>query len=188
MSIENKDTLAGVRAELAAGTVRIGDKVALLNELVMSGGAAGQVRIDLWNMELKQAGLTRRHTAMLKHIARAQAALKVLIVEDEFLVMMMISDHLSGAGYDVVEAANAELAVDELEGDDSIGAIFTDVQLPGSMNGLQLALLVHLRWPLVRVLITSGSDRYGPADMSQGDTFFRKPYLPEDIALALRAA
>jgi CheY-like chemotaxis protein len=102
--------------------------------------------------------------------------------------MMMISDHLSGVGYDVLEAANAERAVDELEGDDSIGAMFTDVQLPGSMNGLHLAQLVHWRWPLVRVLVTSGSDRYGPADMGRGDTFFRKPYLPEDVARALRAA
>ncbi|HLH94927.1 MAG TPA: response regulator [Xanthobacteraceae bacterium] len=99
----------------------------------------------------------------------------ILIVEDEVLTRMMLADELRRHGFNVVEAQNAGEAVAVLQSQTPIGLLFTDVQLPGSMDGFGLAQFVRRTRPELKVIITSGNvdveDRAGLAE-----TFFHKPY------------
>jgi len=91
--------------------------------------------------------------------------LTILVVEDESLVMIDIVDQLKLAGYRVVEAFNADEAIAILEADPDIRLLFTDVDMPGSMNGLKLAAAVRDRWPPVRIIVTSGHRTVEALDM-----------------------
>ena len=100
----------------------------------------------------------------------------VLIVEDEPLIRMYAADLLEEGGFDVVEAATARAALDILEkrnGD--VAALFTDVDMPGGMNGLELAGIVYSRWPHIAILVTSGVVRMVGA-LPGGGVFLGKPY------------
>jgi CheY-like chemotaxis protein len=80
----------------------------------------------------------------------------VLLVEDEPLVRMLGVDVLEDAGFTVVEAANASEALRALETRTDVRVLFTDVNMPGELDGLELARVVHQRWPDIRLLIASG--------------------------------
>ncbi|WP_342778220.1 response regulator [Mesorhizobium norvegicum] len=80
----------------------------------------------------------------------------VLVVEDEPLIRMDIVDFLLGEGFEVLEAANADEAIDLLEANAQIQIMFTDIDMPGSMDGIKLAAAVRDRWPPVRIVATSG--------------------------------
>src|SRR3954447_13237321 len=80
----------------------------------------------------------------------------VLIVEDDFLLRMAAVAMIGEAGFDVVEACSADEAIAIFEGPADIHVIFTDVQMPGSMDGLTLAHFVSDRWPPVKIIATSG--------------------------------
>lgn len=90
---------------------------------------------------------------------RNDPAIIILVVEDEPFVRMDISETLAAAGYVVLEAGNADEAIRMLEGHPEIQAMFTYVDMPGSMNGLKLATAVRDRWPPVDVSPTSHSPR-----------------------------
>lgn len=98
----------------------------------------------------------------------------MLVVDDELFVRLMAVDAISDAGYDTVEAANADEAVVALEGSDDIDVLFTDIRMPGSMDGLGLAALVRVRWPHVHVIITSG--HVTPLEIDPSMPFLAKPY------------
>jgi two-component system, response regulator PdtaR len=100
----------------------------------------------------------------------------VLVVEDEGLVRQMSADELADAGYQVLEAANSREAISILETGVGVSVLFTDVNMPGELDGLELAHLVHDRWPRVRVLVTSGGARTGPQDVPDDGRFISKPY------------
>ena len=100
----------------------------------------------------------------------------VLIVEDEPLVRMDVFDQLEDEGYRVFEAATADQAIAILEAEPSIRLLFTDIDMPGSMDGLKLAAAVHDRWPPVKIVVTSGHRRVDVADLPDGSVFFSKPY------------
>ena len=102
--------------------------------------------------------------------------IKVLIVEDEPLVRMAIADHLSDAGYEAIEAGDADEAIRIIEATDGIRLIFTDVDMPGSMDGLKLAAAVANRWPPIRIIITSGHRLVEITDIPDGSVFYAKPY------------
>jgi CheY-like chemotaxis protein len=89
----------------------------------------------------------------------------VLIVEDAILVRLTIADYLRGAGYAIFEAANAAEAVAVFASGGRVDVVFTDVQMPGVMDGLMLAGWVQEHHPSVQVLVTSGK---GDADISSG--------------------
>lgn len=117
----------------------------------------------------------------------------VLLVEDEPLVRMFGTDVLEDAGFEVVEAASGDEALRVLESRSDIRVLFTDVDMPGSINGFQLARVASARWPHVGVLIVSGQMRPGPSDMPEGGHFVGKPYQPAAIVrliegMARRAA
>ena len=116
----------------------------------------------------------------------AVAPIRVLVVEDETFVRMDVSEMLGAAGFDVLEAANADEAVQMLERHSDIRLVFTDIDMPGSMNGLKLAAAVRDRWPPVKIIATSGHFRIQEGDLPTGALFFPKPYLPAQIIDAIR--
>ena len=80
----------------------------------------------------------------------------VLVVEDEMLLRMRAVDIVEDAGFTSVEAVDADEAVAILESRSDIAMVFTDIQMPGSMDGLQLAHIVHKRWPPIKIILVSG--------------------------------
>ena len=110
----------------------------------------------------------------------------VLIVEDEFLIRMDAIDMIRSAGFDVVEAADADEAIDILEGRRDITIVFTDVEMPGSMDGLKLAAAIRGRWPPIKIIATSGLNKFSENDLPAGSRFIPKPYNGPQIAAALR--
>jgi two-component system, response regulator PdtaR len=100
----------------------------------------------------------------------------VLVVEDEFLLMMSITEDLIAEGYDVLTASNAGRAIKILESRNDIETIFTDIEMPGSMDGLKLAKAVRNRWPPVNIVITSGKKRPCQSEMPKNSRFVAKPY------------
>ncbi|MHC2019960.1 response regulator [Methylobacterium sp. CM6247] len=112
----------------------------------------------------------------------------VLIVEDESLVRMMAVDMLEDAGCAVLEAATADQAWQILESRSDIDVLFTDIEMPGSMNGFALAARVAERWPHIRLVITSGRCRPKPDDVPDHGLFVPKPYLADQILSAFDKA
>ena len=110
----------------------------------------------------------------------------VLIVEDEFLLRMDAVTMIAAAGFAVVEAANADEAIEILEARRDITIVFTDVQMPGSMDGLKLARAVRGRWPPIKIVATSGLVDVGEKDLPEGGRFLAKPYHPNVLADVLR--
>jgi CheY-like chemotaxis protein len=80
----------------------------------------------------------------------------VLVVEDELMLRMRAVDIVEDAGFVPLEALNADEAIQILESRDDIAVLFTDIQMPGSMDGLRLAHLVHSRWPHIKIILVSG--------------------------------
>ncbi|WP_084730988.1 response regulator [Microvirga vignae] len=105
----------------------------------------------------------------------------VLVVEDETLVRMFLTDFLDEAGFKVFEAVSADEAMALLQARPDIQAVITDIEMPGSMNGLELAKLIQERWPGVGVVLSSGRERPGPDDLSDRVAFVSKPYLPATV-------
>jgi CheY-like chemotaxis protein len=110
----------------------------------------------------------------------------VLIVEDEFLLRMNAAEMLGDSGFDVVEAGNADEAITILEVRPDIHVVFTDIQMPRSMDGLKLARFVRGRWPPIKIVATSGFVKVGTDDLPDGSRFLPKPYRPEQIVATLR--
>ena len=105
----------------------------------------------------------------------------ILIVEDDFLIRVNAADMVRDMGFDVFEAADADEAVNLLETEPAITVVFTDIQMPGSMDGLRLAAVIRDRWPPVRLLITSGQLSPAADDIPLGARFIPKPYLPAHL-------
>jgi len=91
----------------------------------------------------------------------------VLIVEDEFLLRMDSAAVMEEAGFEVVQAANADEAIAILGMRSDIGVVFTDIQMPGSMDGLKLARFVRDRWPPIKIVATSGLVAVGDGDLPE---------------------
>jgi CheY-like chemotaxis protein len=113
-------------------------------------------------------------------LATSSRPVVVLIVEDEFLLRMDAADMIAAAGFEVVEAADADQAIEILESRRDITVVFTDVQMPGSMDGLKLARAIRGRWPPIKIVATSGS-HLGKTDLPEGGRFLPKPYSPLQV-------
>ena len=105
----------------------------------------------------------------------------VLVVEDEALVRMSSADVIRDLGFEVIEAVDADHAISLLESVPGVMVVFTDIQMPGSMDGLLLAAVVRDRWPPIALLITSGKMRPASSDMPTGARFISKPYSPLEL-------
>ena len=99
---------------------------------------------------------------------------------------MALAEHLSDEGFEVFEAANADEAISILETNDAIQVMFTDIDMPGSMDGLKLSAAVRNRWPPVRIVVTSGHRVVTRTDLPEGSLFYPKPYDHAAITTSLR--
>ncbi len=102
--------------------------------------------------------------------------MKVLVVEDEPLIRLGLASLIEEAGYDVIEAADADEAIEALEADSGIRLVLTDVDMPGSMDGVRLAHHVRRKWPPVRLIVISGKVGVKPTELPAGAKFISKPY------------
>ncbi|MBR1287135.1 response regulator [Bradyrhizobium sp. AUGA SZCCT0177] len=110
----------------------------------------------------------------------------ILIVEDELLIRLNAVEMIEEAGFEAVEAASADEAIAILERRLDITVVFTDIQMPGSMDGLKLAAAVRDRWPPILIVATSGHAKLGIGDLPEGSRFLPKPYSPAEITETLR--
>ena len=108
----------------------------------------------------------------------------VLVVEDETLIRELVSEELEVAGYTVVIANDADQAIAILEARQDIRLVFTDINMPGSMDGLKLAAAVRDKWPPVHIIITSGKIR--PLEIPANALFIPKPYVGKNVVAAMR--
>ena len=99
----------------------------------------------------------------------------VLVVEDEVLVRAMVTEELRSQGYTVIEAVDADEALSVLRSDVNVGLLLTDVRMPGTLNGMDLARLVRVEYPAIKVVMTSGTSTATQLD-APVDAFFPKPY------------
>jgi CheY-like chemotaxis protein len=103
----------------------------------------------------------------------------ILVVEDEVLLRLYAADFLEEHGFRVIEAPNADAALKVLESRDDVRLLFTDIQMPGTLDGMDLAREVHQRWPRVLLVITSGQKK--PAEIPDEGRFVAKPYRADDL-------
>jgi CheY-like chemotaxis protein len=111
----------------------------------------------------------------------------VLVVEDDELIRMHAVDMVRDLGFETVEAANADAAISILEGCSDITVVFTDIQMPGSMDGLRLVAVVRDRWPPVALLVASGQVHLPASALPAGARFVSKPYLSHQLKTHLSA-
>jgi CheY-like chemotaxis protein len=105
----------------------------------------------------------------------------VLVVEDEMLLRMRAVDMVEDAGFTPIEAVDADQAVAILESRSDIAMLFTDIQMPGSMDGLKLAHAVHDRWPPIKIILVSGKLQLANIDIPADSRFFGKPFEARDM-------
>jgi CheY-like chemotaxis protein len=117
--------------------------------------------------------------------ARENRLITVLVVEDETLVRMDIADRLMQSGFSVFEAESADAAIRILEARSDIHLVFTDVDMPGSMDGLKLAAYVRDRWPPIKLIVTSGHVAPNESLLPKGGRFFPKPYEVGPLSKAI---
>jgi two-component sensor histidine kinase/ActR/RegA family two-component response regulator len=103
------------------------------------------------------------------------SATNVLVVEDEMVLRMRAIDIVEDAGFTAVEAVNADEALTILESRSDISLLFSDIQMPGSMDGLKLAHAVHERWPSIKIILVSGQVNLSETDKPVDSRFFGKP-------------
>jgi two-component system, response regulator PdtaR len=110
----------------------------------------------------------------------------VLVVEDEVLLRWTAIAIIEEAGFDVVEAGTGIEAISLLEKRDDIRTVFTDVEMPGSINGIKLAHLIRTRWPTINIIATSGRFRIRGDDLPVGARFLHKPYAVVHLTNTLK--
>ena len=110
----------------------------------------------------------------------------ILVVEDEVLVRMLAVAIAEDGGFEALSAASADEAIEILESCSNIRLVFTDVNMPGSMNGLGLAHAVRSRWPPVELLITSALGSITVKDLPDRGRFLPKPYDAATLSTAFQ--
>lgn len=105
----------------------------------------------------------------------------VLVVEDDPLVLLSAVDTIEDAGYRVLEASNADDAIRLLEQHPEIRIVFTDIEMPGSMDGIKLAAFIRDRWPPVEIIITSGRVLATDVTLPERGIFLAKPYQSQEL-------
>jgi CheY-like chemotaxis protein len=117
----------------------------------------------------------------------AEALPLVLVVEDDAALRLNVTEHLEAAGLPTLTAESAQEAIKLLEGKSAIAVLFTDVEMPGAMDGLALAHYVHHRWPHTAIVVTSGQLRLLPELLPSGAHFLSKPYRSAELPRLFQA-
>ena len=111
----------------------------------------------------------------------------VLVVEDEPLILMLAIEMIRDAGFEPLWASNADEAIRILESRGDIRIVFTDINMPGSMDGIRLAQAVRGRWPPIKIIVMSGFSGGDLKLLPEGSQFIPKPYDADQISDALRS-
>jgi CheY-like chemotaxis protein len=111
----------------------------------------------------------------------------ILIVEDDLFLRMLTVEFVNEAGFATLEASDADQAIAMLESNPRITVLFTDINMPGSMDGLKLARVASQRWPAIEILIASGQALLQQADLPPNGRFLRKPYRAAAVIADLHA-
>ena len=106
----------------------------------------------------------------------------VLVVEDESLLRWHAVDVVEGAGFVALEAADADEALRILAEHPDIKILFTDINMPGSLDGLKLAQVVHVRYPQIKLIVTSGKIAPSSEELPEDGVFIAKPYSADSVA------
>ncbi|WP_271022989.1 response regulator [Rhizobium sp. RCAM05973] len=109
----------------------------------------------------------------------------ILVVEDSAIIRMGAVDLVRSAGYEALEASDADEAIRILESRANIDLVFTDVQMPGTMDGIKLSHYIRNRWPPVKLIVASGRAILQESSLPEGSRFFSKPYSDHAIADAM---
>ncbi len=115
-----------------------------------------------------------------------KTGIAALVVEDDALVRFDLAQTLQAEGYKTFEAADASEAIAVLEGNSEIRVVFTDIQMPGTMDGLALAHYVRQRWPPTIIVVSSGRRSPNKEEMPSGAFFVGKPYAPDVLGRVLQ--
>jgi two-component system, response regulator PdtaR len=100
----------------------------------------------------------------------------ILVVEDNPLILMSALDLVTTSGFECVGAANADEAIGILEARADIRLVFTDVEMPGTIDGVKLAHFIRERWPPIHLIVASGRSILEESQLPAGSRFFSKPY------------
>jgi two-component system, response regulator PdtaR len=122
---------------------------------------------------------------LVKRLMTHDSPIYVLVVEDDIFCRLHAVAVVEDAGYVAVEAVNADQAITILEARKDIRIVFTDIDMPGSMDGLKLAHAIRKRWPPIELILTSGHFDISDDDVPERGRFFSKPYRDEEIISAL---
>jgi len=109
----------------------------------------------------------------------------VLVAEDEILIRITLTQHLRNAGFRIIEASNAQEAMDIFDSGENVDVLFTDIRMPGDRDGIRLAHWVKQNHPDVRIVFASGERDIG--DIVQGTRLFSKPYDLEEVVDYIRS-
>jgi two-component system, response regulator PdtaR len=110
----------------------------------------------------------------------------VLVVEDEAIIRMGAVDMLEEGGFAVIEACDADNAIRILELRNDVNVVFTDINMPGTLDGLRLAHAIRGRWPPIHLILTSGRIAANEEDFPANGRFIRKPYRAEHVIATVR--
>ena len=135
------------------------------------GSGNGQIGMTFWRYDANNG-------------RRAGACMSIpvlLIVEDEFLVRIVAVQIAEEAGFGVLQAADADEAIRVLQGRSDIRVVLTDIDMPGSMDGLELAQAIRHRWPPIDVVLTSGKMRPAADELPERSHFLPKPYDASEL-------
>src|SRR6185312_7448905 len=139
-----------------------------------------------FRLYLPRAGTAPADGSTRPALSNDGKARTVLVVEDDPAMRQLALRHLTALGYGVVEAANAAVAIATLETEPAIDLLFTDVIMPGEMDGLALAGMVVRRWPKVKIVVTSEvAAGIGKDDLGTSISLLPKPYRKDDLARTL---
>ncbi|MAC11677.1 response regulator [Novosphingopyxis iocasae] len=111
----------------------------------------------------------------------------ILVVEDDPLQRLGMIDLVEDAGFQAIEARDADQAIEILESRCDIRVVFTDIDMPGSMDGLKLAAAVRKRWPPIEIIVTSGGRKPVLEELPARATFLPKPLVPVDAINTLQS-
>ena len=109
----------------------------------------------------------------------------ILVVEDEPLIRMDVVDQLEARGYRLLEANSGKQALETIAGADRVDIVFTDVDMPGDVDGLMLASEVDARWPAIGIIVTSGKALAVERPLPNKCRFFPKPYRSDVVHAAI---
>jgi two-component sensor histidine kinase/ActR/RegA family two-component response regulator len=164
--------------ELCRQAPRFMRRVNPSNSACKRGPEAFQIR------ELIESGPQRKLSTMSSD--PVQPSPKVLVVEDEMVLRMRAGDIVEDAGCIPIEAVDADEALSILESRSDISLLFTDIQMPGSIDGLKLAHAVHQRWPAIKIIMVSGQVNLSDAEKPADSRFFGKPLVADHMISELQ--